>query len=65
MSDCQVCGHTSHGSTACKKKVIKDGKPGVCGCKSHSSKFDKGQGYNPGSGKRARKQEEMKSGKSK
>ncbi len=55
MNKCMVCGHIHN--TPCKKKKA-DGT--VCGCLSHSSKFDKGAKFNPGSGKRGRMIDRMK-----
>jgi hypothetical protein len=62
---CLVCGH-KHGASDCTT-LVDDGVDGKgnkkykkCGCKSHSSKFDSGAKFNPGSGKRGRMLESMK-----
>jgi hypothetical protein len=56
---CLVCKH-KHGASECPT-LIQDGtdekgakKYRKCGCKSHSSKFDSGSKFNPGSNKRER-----------
>ena len=55
MNKCKVCGHKH--TTKCTHK---NANGTVCGCLSHSSKWDKGSKTNPGSGKRGRMLDAMK-----